>query len=343
MKSVSLQVLAAHVNGFLIGEEANEVNSVAAISDATKSQVTFLNDKKYKAQLADCQAGLVLIRNEHQDAFSGNKIICDNPYYAYALIAQLLDNSPELVSFHSDNACIAESANVDASARIAANAVIDEGAQVGANCMVASGAYVGKNVTLGKACKVYANASIYHNCVIGNDCIIHSGAVIGSDGFGFANDKGQWVKIPQVGRVVIGNEVEVGSNTSIDCGTIKDTIIHDGVKIDNLVHIAHNVEVDENTAIAGGVIMAGSTYIGKRCTLAGGVALNGHIRIADDVHITGFSMVTKSIKDPGVYSSGIPATNNRDWRKNTVKLRQVDSLFERVKELEKQLALLDKK
>ncbi len=187
MKSVSLQALAAHVDGRLIGEEAHEVDSVAALSDATNNQVTFLNDKKYKAQLAECQAGLVLIRDEYQDAFTGNKIICDNPYYAYALIAQLLDNSPELVSFHSDNASIADSANVDVSARIGANAVIDEGAQVGANCMIASGAYVGKNVILGEACKVYANASIYHNCIIGDDCIIHSGAVIGSDGFGFAN------------------------------------------------------------------------------------------------------------------------------------------------------------
>ncbi|WP_111980119.1 UDP-3-O-(3-hydroxymyristoyl)glucosamine N-acyltransferase [Algibacillus agarilyticus] len=337
MIEITLSELATRINAKLIGDGSVVVSSVAGIPDATDREVTFLNDKKYLSDLTECNAGAVILKDEFSDAFSGNRLIADNPYLAYALTAQILDPTPTLATGIAEGAIIAADAIVDASAHVASGAVIESGATVGAYAQIASGAYIGKNAVVGEHSKIHANATIYHGCRLGQYCIIHSGAVIGSDGFGFANNKGEWVKIPQVGNVVIGNNVEVGSNTSIDRGTIKDTLIHDGVKIDNLVHIAHNVEVDENTAIAGGVIMAGSTYIGKRCTLAGGVALNGHIKLADDVHVTGFSMVTKSLTEAGVYSSGQPATTNREWRKNTVKLRQVDSLFDRVKALEAEL------
>ncbi|AWB68142.1 UDP-3-O-(3-hydroxymyristoyl)glucosamine N-acyltransferase [Saccharobesus litoralis] len=340
MKTISLAELAQRIGATLQGDGEQQINGVAGIPEADAEKVTFLNDKKYAKQLASCQAAAVILKPEFAELYQGSCLLADNPYLAYALAAQVLDTTPNIANGIASDAFIHESAQIDPTANIASGATVCAGAVVGAGSQIASGAYIGENTEVGKGCKIYANATLYHNCQLGDDCIIHSGAVIGSDGFGFANDKGQWVKIPQVGRVVIEDNVEIGSNTSIDRGTIKDTLIRQGVKIDNLVHIAHNVEVDENTAIAGGVIMAGSTYIGKRCTLAGGVALNGHIQLADDVHVTGFSMVTKSLPEAGVYSSGQPATTNKEWRRNTVKLRQVESLFDRVKELEKQLAEL---
>ncbi|NTS77083.1 UDP-3-O-(3-hydroxymyristoyl)glucosamine N-acyltransferase [Catenovulum sp. SM1970] len=343
MKSITLAELAEHTGSELIGEADLQIDSVASITDATVNQATFLTDKKYLSQLGDTQAGVVILHPNHKDDFAGNRLLSNNPYLAYALTAQYLDPTPDVAIEQADVTNIHPTAKVASSAKLAPFCTIEAGAEVGENCQIASGAYIGHGVKLGDNCRVYANACLYFGTKVGSNAIIHANAVIGSDGFGFANDKGKWVKIPQVGNVVLGDNVEVGSNTSIDRGTIKDTIIHDGVKIDNLVHIAHNVVIDTDTALAAGVIMAGSTKIGKRCTMAGGVALNGHINIADDVHVTGFSMVTKSLNEAGVYSSGMPATDNKSWRKNTVKLRQVDSLFDRVKSLEKALAELQAK
>ena len=340
MPSFTLAQLAERLSVDLIGDAQHCVETTASIDDATTAQATFFNDKKYLESLKATKAGVVVLKAEFAEHFAGNKLISDNPYLTYALIAQLLDTTPALASGIHPQAVIEQGATVAADAHIAACAVIKSGAVVGSGSEIGAGTYIGENAKVGKGCKIYPNATIYHAVEMGDNCIIHSGAVIGSDGFGFANDKAQWVKIPQVGTVIIGNNVEIGSNTSIDRGALHNTIIADGVKIDNLVHLAHNVEIGKNSAIAARTAIAGSTKVGERCTFAGCVAVNGHIEIGNDVHFTGTSMVTSSFKQAGVYSSGIPAVENKEWRKNTARLRKIETLFDKVKLLEQEIARL---
>lgn len=322
------------------GDENHLVMATSSIDDAQASDISFFTDKKYQANLETTQAGVIIISQDNAALYAGNKLISANPYLTYAYVAQLLDSTPAIAQGISDKADIHPSAKVSPQAHIAAFAVIEENAVVSAGAFVGANSFIGQNAFIGEGTKVNPNVSIYHNVVVGAECLIHSGAVIGSDGFGFANNKGEWVKIPQVGKVVLEDSVEIGANTAIDRGALHDTIIRKGVKIDNLVHLAHNVEIDENSAIAAHVAIAGSTKVGKRCTFAGCVAVNGHIEIADDVHFTGTSMVTQSIKDAGVYSSGIPAVTNKEWRKNTARLRKIEDLNAKVKLLEQQLKSL---
>ncbi|KMT65438.1 UDP-3-O-(3-hydroxymyristoyl)glucosamine N-acyltransferase [Catenovulum maritimum] len=322
------------------GDESHLVMATSSIDDAQASDISFFTDKKYQANLETTQAGVIIISQDNAALYAGNKLISANPYLTYAYVAQLLDSTPAIAQGISDKADIHPSAKVSPQAHIAAFAVIEENAVVSAGAFVGANSFIGKNAFIGEGTKVNPNVSIYHNVVVGAECLIHSGAVIGSDGFGFANNKGEWVKIPQVGKVVLEDSVEIGANTAIDRGALHDTIIRKGVKIDNLVHLAHNVEIDENSAIAANVAIAGSTKVGKRCTFAGCVAVNGHIEITDDVHFTGTSMVTQSIKDAGVYSSGMPAVTNKEWRKNTARLRKIEDLNAKVKLLEQQLKSL---
>ncbi|MER2493011.1 UDP-3-O-(3-hydroxymyristoyl)glucosamine N-acyltransferase [Catenovulum sediminis] len=340
MTAFTIAELAEQVSAELIGNKNEVISSTASIDDAQPNQVTFFNDKNYAAGLAKCQAGLVILKAEDQALFAGNKLISDNPYLTYAKVAQILDSTPAVASTTHPSAQIDASAVVSPDAYIGAHAVISANAVIEKGCQIGPGVFIGQNSVLGAGSKIYPNAVIYHNVKIGENCIIHANAVIGSDGFGFANDQGNWIKIPQVGGVTIGNHVEIGANTSIDRGALHDTIIHNGVKLDNQIHIAHNVEIGENSALAARTAIAGSTKIGKRCTFAGCVAVNGHIEIGDDVHFTGTSMVTQSFKDAGVYSSGMPAVNNKEWRKNTARLRKIESLYDKVKMLEGQLKSL---
>lgn len=340
MTHYTLAQLAELTGGELQGDGEHCVDSVASIADAQAGQVTFYNDKKYLAELKNCSAGVVILKSDNQVYFSGNKILHANPYLIYAKICQLLDSTPQLANGISANASIAASAKVASDCHIGDFAVISAGAEIASGCQIASGVYIGEGVKVGQNSKIYANSSLYHAVEVGQNCIIHSAAVIGSDGFGYANDQSRWVKIPQIGSVIIGDSVEIGAGTTIDRGAIQNTIIENGVIIDNQVHVAHNVSIGENTAIAANSAIAGSTHIGKRCTIAGNVGINGHINICDDSHFTGMSMVTQSTKKAGVYSSGIPAVDNLSWRKNTARLRKIETLFDKVKQLEAEIASL---
>jgi UDP-3-O-[3-hydroxymyristoyl] glucosamine N-acyltransferase len=259
----------------------------------------------------------------------------NNPYVGFAKAAQLLDTTPKPAHEISPHAIIGEDVELGENVKIGANAVIESGVKLGDNVVIGPGCFVGKGAQLGANTKLWANVTIYHAVIIGTDCLVQANTVIGSDGFGYANDNGQWLKIPQLGSVIIGNRVEIGASTTIDRGALDNTILADGVIIDNQCQIAHNVEIGENTAMAACSVIAGSTVIGKNCSMAGLVGVNGHISICDNVVFTGMSMVTKSISEPGVYSSGIPASANREWRKNMVALRNITSLNQRVKALEK--------
>jgi UDP-3-O-[3-hydroxymyristoyl] glucosamine N-acyltransferase len=237
-------------------------------------------------------------------------------------------------------AVIGAGTKIDATASIAATAVIADGATIGAFSVIGEGCYIGKNAIVGSHARLYPRVVVYHDCVIGDNLIAHSGVVIGADGFGIAMDEGRWIKIPQIGRVVIGNDVEIGANTTIDRGALDDTVIEEGVKLDNQIQVAHNVHIGAHTAIAGCVGIAGSTTIGRYCRIGGSAGILGHLHIADHVEIAAFTLIGKSIREAGSYAAIFPFAKVEDWRKNIVHLRHLDDLVKRVKTLEQQLEAL---
>lgn len=340
MHTYSLKMLATVLNVEFRGDENITINAIASMANAKQGQITFLADKKYQAQLKDCQASIVVLTKESLPFWNGAALIVSNPYLTYAKLAQLLDTTPLPAEEIAPSAVISSHATLGKNVAIGANAVIESGVILGDNVIVGAGCFIGKDTKIGNNTKLWANVSIYHNIEIGENCLIQSGAVIGSDGFGYANDRGQWVKIPQLGRVIIGNNVEIGASTTIDRGALDDTIIRDGVIIDNQCQIAHNDQIGEHTAVAGGVIMAGSLKIGKYCLIGGASVINGHMEICDKVTITGMGMVMRPISEPGVYSSGIPLQSNKVWRKTASLVLHIDEMNKRLKSLEKKLLQL---
>lgn len=338
MKQYHLEELSKYVNGRLIGCSEHMVSGIASLSQATAKDISFISNIKFRDLLPKCQAGVLLVTEEdsHFCHAGQNLLIVDNPYVAYAKIAQLMDTTPKpSISIHP-SAVIADSVVLGANVTIGANTVIEDDVSLGDNVSIGAGCFIGNNSKIGAFTKVWANASIYHNVEIGEYCLIQSSAVIGSDGFGYANDKGKWVKIPQVGGVKIGNCVEIGACTCIDSGTLEPTVIEDNVIIDNLCQIAHNVHIGYGTAVAGGVIMAGSLTIGKHCLIGGASVINGHMEICDGVTITGMGMVMRPITEPGVYSSGIPLQTNKEWRKTAALTMKISDMNQRLRVLEKQ-------
>ncbi|UCX05160.1 UDP-3-O-(3-hydroxymyristoyl)glucosamine N-acyltransferase [Shewanella glacialimarina] len=334
MQQVTLKEIGQLLNATIRGDDTQIVMSVATLEDAIEGQLSFLANSKYRAQLEATQASAVLLTEKDAADYKGTAIIVADPYVGFARVAQLLDTSPKAaVGIHP-------SAQIDASAKLGENVSIGANAVIGANVILSDnvqigpGSVVGESSIIGQNSCLWANVTLYHNVHIGTDCTIHSASVIGSDGFGYANENGNWIKIPQTGGVRIGNRVEIGASTSVDRGALSHTEIHDGVIIDNQVQIAHNVVIGQNTAIAGGTIVAGSSTIGKYCIIGGGCGVSGHISIADGVHISGGTNVTSVIREKGIYSSATIAMENKLWRRNTVRFRQLDELFARVKQLE---------
>ncbi|MBQ4810381.1 UDP-3-O-(3-hydroxymyristoyl)glucosamine N-acyltransferase [Pseudoalteromonas luteoviolacea] len=344
-KQYTLSQLAEYLGASLEGDGSQPIVKIATLVNAKSQDIAFLANKKYRSQLESTQAGAVILSADDAEHYTGNKLVCDNPYVAYAKLAQYMDTTPSAASAIHPRACIDEGASLGENVKVAANAVIESGAVIGDNVEIGAGCFIGKNARIGANTKLWANVTIYHDVVIGEQCLFQSGTVIGSDGFGYANESGEWVKIPQIGTVIIGNRVEVGACTSIDRGAIDDTIIHDNVILDNQIQIAHNAEVGYGTAIAGCSVLAGSVKIGKHCQIGGMVAINGHNEVCDGVVITGMSMVTKGITKPGIYSSGMPHTTNKEWRKNIAHLRNLSDFKARIKALEsltEQLQTTDK-
>lgn len=340
MYSYKLKELAEKLDAILVGDENTVIESIASMVNAKQGQISFLADKKYQEQLYSCQASAVVLTEESLSHWKGAALVVPNPYLTYAKLAQLLDTTPSPANGIAPSAVIASDTILGKNVAIGANAVIENGVELGDNVVIGAGCFVGKNSKIGENTKLWANVSIYHNIEIGNNCLIQSGAVIGSDGFGYANDRGNWVKIPQLGRVIIGNNVEIGASTTIDRGALDDTVICDGVIIDNQCQIAHNDFIGSHTAVAGGVIMAGSLKIGKYCLIGGASVINGHMEICDKVTVTGMGMVMRPISQPGVYSSGIPLQENKVWRKTASLVLHIDEMNKRLKSLEKSLLKL---
>jgi UDP-3-O-[3-hydroxymyristoyl] glucosamine N-acyltransferase len=336
-KKITLAEIAKKIGATVKGDEDCEVNSLATLLNAQPGQIAFLANKKYKQQLNDTNASAVIINEAFADLVPNNALIMDNPYLGYALTAQLLDTTPKPSSTIAPSAIIHATATLGNNVSIGANAVIEAGVVLSDHVSIGAGCFVGKNVTIGSHTSMWSNVSIYHEVNIGTHCLIQANTVIGSDGFGYAPTKGKWLKIPQLGTVIIGDHVEVGASTTIDRGALDDTIIENNVILDNQIQIAHNVIVGAGTAIAGCTVIAGSTTIGKNCTIAGLVGINGHINIVDNCMFTGMSMITKSIAKPGVYSSGMPVIANKDWNKMNARIRRLDRLSNRLSTLESEI------
>ena len=335
--SVTLGQLADLLGAELHGDASIEVSRIANLETAQVGEISFLSDSKYHAFLAKSQASAVLVKAADLALCATNALVVKDPYVGFARVAQLLDSTPQPATTIHPKAVIAEDVQLAPGVAIGANAVIESGVVLGEGVIVGPGCFIGKNSQLGKGSRLWANVTIYHNVRLGESCLVQAGSVIGADGFGYANERGEWIKIPQVGGVRIGNRVEIGASTTIDRGAIDDTRIADNVIIDNQCQIAHNVEIGYGTAIAGGTVIAGSTKIGKYCIIGGAAVINGHIQVCDQVTITGMSMVMRSISEPGVYSSGVPAQSNKEWRKMAARVMHIDDMHKRLNQLEKRV------
>ncbi|OSN03803.1 UDP-3-O-(3-hydroxymyristoyl)glucosamine N-acyltransferase [Lonsdalea britannica] len=337
MFSIRLDALAQQLDAQLHGDGDIVITAVASMHSAQSGQITFLSDSRYRDRLATTQASAVVVTEADLPFCHTAALVVKNPYLTYARMAQVMDTTPAPAEAISTAATIASDARVGKGVSIGPNAVIESGVELGDGAVIGANCFIGKNTRIGAGSRLWANVTIYHNVVLGEQCLIQSGAVIGSDGFGYANDRGNWVKIPQLGTVIIGDRVEIGANTTIDRGALDDTIIGNGVIIDNQCQIAHNVVIGDNTAVAGGVIMAGSLKIGRYCMIGGASVINGHMEICDKVTVTGMGMVMRPITEPGVYSSGIPLQPNKAWRKTAALVMNIDDMSKRLKTIERKL------
>ncbi len=337
-KVFSLKELADLTGSELKGEESIQINNVAPLMSATSGQISFVSNPKYRKQLESTKASAVILSKKLAQGYQGNVLINDDPYLTFAKIIRAFHQREKPTAHIHSTAVIAENAVIGTNVNIEANVVIESGVTIGSDSEIKSGTVIGENTQIDSNALIAANVSIYSKTRIGKNVIIHSGAVIGSDGFGFAPQKDKsWYKILQIGNVEIGNDVEIGANTTIDRAALGSTIIGNGVKLDNQIQIGHNVKLGDKTIIAASSGIAGSTSIGKYCQIGGTVAIAGHLEIADNVVITGRSMVIGSIKKPGVYSSGVTADENRKWRRNAARFRSLDEMAKKLKQLEKKL------
>lgn len=338
--TITLGELAQQLGAELHGDPQVEIHRIANLETAQQGEISFLSDSKYQGFLKTTQASAVLLKAHDLDACGTNALVLKDPYVGFARVAQVLDTTPAPATSIHATAVIAPDVTLGQGVAIGAHTVVESGAVLSDGVIIGPGCFIGQGSSIGANTKLWANVTIYHNVHIGGQCLIQSGTVIGADGFGYANERGEWIKIPQLGGVVIGNRVEIGANTCIDRGAIDNTRISDNVIIDNLCQIAHNVEIGYGTAIAGCTTIAGSVTIGKYCIIGGASVFNGHITIGDQVTITGMAMVMRSITEPGLYSSGIPAQTNKEWRKTAARALHIDDMYKRLANIEK---LLEKK
>jgi len=322
----TLRQIAERLGGETVGEADAALTGIASLDEATPGQLTFLASAKFRARLAGTRAGAVIVGPKDRDATALPRIVAANPYAYYARAVSLFHPERPVVPGVHPSAAVHPSARVAPSACVGPFAVVEADASIGERASVGAGSFVGEGATIGEDTVLHPRVTVYHGCVVGARGILHAGAVIGADGFGMAPEDGRYVKIPQVGRAVLGDDVEVGANSCIDRGALGDTVIGDGVKIDNLVQVAHNCRIGEHTVIAGCAGIAGSATIGRHCLIGGGAGIVGHLEICDGVTVSGMTLVTKSINEPGVYTSGSPFMPHAEWLRNAAHLRHLDRI-----------------
>lgn len=335
--AITLGQLADELGADLHGDARRTVTRVATLDRAQADCVSFLADPRYRGRLAHTQAAAVILAAKDVPSCPVAALVVANPYLAFAQTIRLLHPSPPILPGIHPSAVVASTAQIDPSASIGPLAVIESEVIIGARVAISAGCIVQHGAQIGADSQLRARVVVGANCVLGERVLLHPGAIIGRDGFGFARDGARWVRIPQIGRVVLGDDVEIGANSCVDRGALEDTCIEAGAKLDSLIQIGHNVHIGENTAMAACSGISGSTRIGRNCTIAGAVGMAGHLEIGDEVHFTGMAMVTRSVSQPGIYSSGIPAMPNAEWRRTIAHLRRIDQLVARVQRLETQL------
>ncbi|GAB3454357.1 UDP-3-O-(3-hydroxymyristoyl)glucosamine N-acyltransferase [Massilia terrae] len=338
--------LVERFGGHLTGDPDIEVTGIAPLQDAGASQISFLSNSKLRALAAQSNAAALILSPLDDPTvaatYAGARIVTSNPYAYFARAAQYfvaLDAVVPEPGVHP-SAVVARGAQVDPSAHIGPHATVEEGAVIKAGAVIDAGCYIGREAEIGEGTHLFANVTFHSRCIIGKRGVIQSGAVIGADGFGFANEKGVYIKIPQTGRVVIGDDVEIGANTSVDRGALADTVIEEGVKLDNQIQIGHNCHIGAHTAMAGCVGVAGSARIGKHCTFGGAAMVLGHLEIADNVHISSGTMVSRSVLEAGQYTGFYPLAKNAEWEKSAAIVRNLASMREKIRTLEKTIKKL---
>jgi UDP-3-O-[3-hydroxymyristoyl] glucosamine N-acyltransferase len=336
-----LQELAHAIGAELRGDPDLLISGVGTLQRAKAGQLSFLSNPLYRRYLKTTGASAVLLGSNTVQECPVAALVTDNPYLGYARAAALLFPQPAFEPGVHPSAVVAGSARIDPSAHIGACVVIGEEVSLGSEVYVGPGSVIEAGCLVGSHTRLVARVTLCRDTQLGARCLIHPGAVLGADGFGLANDEGRWEKVPQLGRVRIGDDVEIGANTTIDRGALEDTVLHDGVKLDNQIQIAHNVEIGEHTAMAGCSAVAGSTKIGRHCTVGGLTGVVGHLTIGDNVHFSAATLVTRSFESPGYYSGGLPAMGNGEWRKTIARIRRLEELNKEVKALKKKIRTLE--
>lgn len=341
MPKYTLAELAEKFEGIVKGNPQHMVCGLASLQTAAEEDLSFLANAQYKKFLSETKAGAVLLKKEQADFFEGNAILLDDPYLAYAKISYLFDTKPVSKPGIHPTAVVADTAKIDPTAAVEAYAVIESDAVIGAGVTIGAHCFIGARCVIGEEGWLAPRVTLYHDVKIGKRVVIQSGAVLGGEGFGFAVDKGDWFRIAQIGGVTLGDDVEIGANTTVDRGALADTVIGNDVKLDNQIMIGHNVQVGDHTAMAACVGISGSTKIGKRCIIGGSVGMAGHLEICDNVMLTGMTMVTRSISEPGTYSSGTSMQTSTEWRKSVARFRHLDEMARKIQQLEKKLANIE--
>ncbi|MCF6288896.1 MAG: UDP-3-O-(3-hydroxymyristoyl)glucosamine N-acyltransferase [Proteobacteria bacterium] len=333
---ISLQELAKKFDLKQTGIAKHQISGVATLAQADSTQLSFLANSKYSSQLNTTNAGIVVLNQVDSEKFSGNKLIAKNPYVAFAKIANLFQHTTTSFSGIHATCVIAPSAIIAKNVSIGPYSIIGENTTIAQGTILQARVTIGDNCKIDKNCIIKPNVVIACNSIIGKRVILHPGCIIGADGFGLARDAGGWVKVPQLGAVQIGNDCEIGANTTIDRGSLEDTILAQDVRLDNQIQIAHNVQIGAHTVMAGCSAVAGSAKIGKNCLIGGGVGIIGHIEICDNVTLQSMALVTSSIKKAGSYSSVSPLQTTSEWRKSAVRIRQLDKIARKLNKLEKE-------
>lgn len=336
-KNHTLGELTRLFGGRLVGDPDTRITHVATLDNAGQGSITFLANERYRHQLQTTRAAAVIVGEAASELTALPRIVCPDPYAYFARVSGLLNPLRALQSGRHPTAVIDATAVIASEAEVGPLVVIGKNSAVGARSRIGAGCVIGSDVVLGEDVVLHANVTVYDGSRVGSRVILHSGVVIGADGFGFALSEERWLKVPQIGRVVIGDDVEIGANTTVDCGAIEDTVIEEGAKLDNQIQIAHNVRIGAHTAIAACVGIAGSTRIGRHCRIGGMSGITGHLDIADRVEISAHTLITKSIDKPGSYTGVYPFDTNREWRANAAQLRHLGELAARVRELEQML------
>ncbi len=337
--TLTLGEIAVRFGCELRGDPDRRVSRVATLANAGADAIAFLANPAYRAALGSTEAGAVLLAGEDADDCPVSALVCGDPYVTYARVARLLYPEPVAEPGVSRDATVEDSAIVPPTASVAAGARLGAGVRLGEHVSIGPNCVIEPGCRIGAGSRLVANVTLCRDVVLGERCLLHPGAVIGADGFGIANTREGWIKVPQVGSVRIGDDVEIGANTCIDRGAIDDTVIGNGVKIDNLVQIAHNVRIGEHSALAAMVGIAGSTTVGRRCMLGGASGAVGHVSICDDVILGGRCMVTGDIRKPGMYGSAMPHDEIRVYKRNIARYRQLDKMARRLRQVEKALGL----